>query len=48
MFHRDAVAAGFTPVGAMRRACITGGAGFIGSNLADRLRAERRRGRDRR
>ena len=24
----------------MRRACITGGAGFIGSNLADRLRAE--------
>jgi UDP-glucose 4-epimerase len=23
----------------MRRACITGGAGFIGSNLADRLRA---------
>ena len=27
-------------VGAVRRACITGGAGFIGSNLADRLRAE--------
>ncbi len=24
----------------MRRACITGGAGFIGSNLADRLIAE--------
>ena len=24
----------------MRRACITGGAGFIGSNLADRLSAE--------
>lgn len=24
----------------MQRACITGGAGFIGSNLADRLRAE--------
>lgn len=24
----------------MRRACVTGGAGFIGSNLADRLRAE--------
>jgi UDP-glucose 4-epimerase len=24
----------------MRRACVTGGAGFIGSNLADRLRAD--------
>ena len=24
----------------MRRVCITGGAGFIGSHLADRLRAE--------
>ena len=24
----------------MQRACITGGAGFIGSNLADRLRAQ--------
>ena len=24
-------------VGAVRRACITGGAGFVGSNLADRL-----------
>ena len=24
----------------MRRACITGGAGFIGSNLADRLVAQ--------
>ena len=24
----------------MRRACITGGAGFIGSNLADRLSAD--------
>ena len=24
----------------MKRACITGGAGFIGSHLADRLRAD--------
>ena len=32
----------------MRRACITGGAGFIGCNLADRLQVGRRRGRDRR
>src|SRR5581483_2510725 len=37
MFHRDAAAAGFS-LSLVKRVCITGGAGFIGSNLADRLR----------
>jgi UDP-glucose 4-epimerase len=38
---RDSVALlGPAPGGGMRRACITGGAGFIGSSLADRLSGE--------